>query len=170
MYRQYNGLFWPVLRVQFFLSRLHLKLFVMAPRNERPVGQNPLRRSARNQARQNSAVQKWQANQRPSTIFGPAAQERFDYAHATGTRNGVAQNTAGETEDDELLQRLLGHKAFVTANNQYGIRGNPPADLPEHFILRLNWHFLEGRMDRDLHTYYRTMNEGDSTIVPGQGG
>lgn len=143
----------------------------MAPRIQRQVAQAPHRRSARHQAREKSGARDWQVSQRPSSIFGPAAQSNFAYVHKAGSRNEVIQQTRSKTEDeDELLQRLLGQKAFISANNQHGFRGSPPTDLPQDFLACLDWHWLNGRLDPDLYTYYRTINGGDSSSVPGQGG
>ncbi|KAK4694349.1 hypothetical protein P7C71_g3214, partial [Lecanoromycetidae sp. Uapishka_2] len=109
--------------------------------------------------------------QRPSTIFGPAAQANFAYVHEQGNRNGVAHEIPIRAEQgEEELQRLLGHKAIVSTHIRHGVKDDLPANLPPEFIACLDWHWLEGRLDNNLNTYYRTMNQGDSSTVPGQGG
>lgn len=149
----------------------------MAPRLERQVGRIPPSRSprydpaSRNNAQQNAALQRLREAQRPDAIFGQAAQTQYAYVHEQGNRNGIAQQSSSQQEqDDKQLEHLLGHKAFAAPLNQPGFEGSAPAKLPTHFVEVIDYYWRNGHLTQDVSNYYKTINQGDSVNVPGQGG
>jgi len=149
----------------------------MAPRIERPAGRNAPDRAAknsptsRNHAKQSPLLRDYGENRRPEAIFGQTALPSYAFVHASGNRNALIQETSNEADaNDEQLERLLGLKPFTPSTKQSGDESSAPARLPRDYIQCLEWHYRNGRLSQDTARYYLTLNRGDSSIVPGQGG